>query len=116
MQPLERTGVVGWRGLRGPHRFVVGPQRDGEAVTLVDAWLHPGLKRGRRAPGLGQQLGKLDFELRDLMLDRCHPGKHVTRPQTQGELVRVMKNDRVIDRQPKCCGDRHGRGRRAQAL
>ena len=41
-------------------------------------------------------LSKLDFELRDLMRYMGHPGKHVTRQKTQSELVRVMKNDRVV--------------------
>ena len=32
---------------------------------------------------------------------RCHPGQNVTGQQTQSELVRVMKNDRVVDSQIK---------------
>jgi hypothetical protein len=74
-------------------------QRDREAITLVDARLHPRLKSSHRAPGFGEPLGNLDFELCDLMLDRGHPGHHVTRQQTQSELARVLKNDRVVDRQ-----------------
>jgi hypothetical protein len=31
--------------------------------------------------------------------DRCDSGKDVTGQQSQSELVRVVKNDRVIDRQ-----------------
>ena len=81
--------------------FVVGPQRDREAIALVDARIHPRLKSSHRAPGSGEPLGKLDFELRDLMRDRGHPGKHVTRQQAQSELVRVMKNDRVVGCQAK---------------
>jgi len=46
-------------------------------------------------------LSKLDFQLCDLMRYRCHPGHNVTRQQTQSELVRVMKNDRVVDSQVK---------------
>ena len=46
-------------------------------------------------------MSKLDFELCDLMRYRCHPGKHVTWQQTQSDLVRVMKNDRVVDCQVK---------------
>jgi hypothetical protein len=48
-----------------------------------------------------EPLSKLDFELCDLMLYMGHPGKHVTRQQTQSELVRVLKNDRVADCQAK---------------
>ena len=63
MQPLERVRVVGWRDLSRWHRFVVGPQRDHEAVTHVDARLHSRLKRSHRALGFREPLGKLDFEL-----------------------------------------------------
>ena len=71
--------------MRPPRRrgFVVGPQRDHEAVTLVDAWLDSRLESSHRAPGFGEPLGKLDFELCDLMRYRCHPGQDVTRQQTQ---------------------------------
>jgi hypothetical protein len=46
-------------------------------------------------------LSKLDLELCDLMRYRRHPGQDVTRQQAQSELVRVMKNDRVVDCQVK---------------
>ena len=81
--------------------FVVGPQRDHEAVMFVDARLHSRLQRGHRALGLGEPLRKVDFELRDLVRNRCHSGKDVTGQQSQSELVRVVKNDRVVDRQAK---------------
>ena len=89
------------RPLRAVSRFVVGPQRDHEAVTLVDARLHSRLKRSHRALGFGEPLRKLDFELCDLLPDRCDSGKDVTRQQAHRELVRVVKNDRVVDRQAK---------------
>jgi hypothetical protein len=57
-------------------------------------------------------LSKLDFELCDLMRYRCHPGQDVTRQQTQSELVRIMKNNRVIDRQVKRGGRGDTRGHR----
>lgn len=41
--------------------MVVGPQRDSETITLVHAWLRPGLKSSYRAPCSGEPLGKLDF-------------------------------------------------------
>ena len=99
MQPLERIRVVGRRDLSRRHRFVVGPQRDHEAVTLVDARLHSRLERSHGALGFGEPLRKLDLELRDLLRRRCDPGKDVTRQQAQREPVRVVKNDRVVDRQ-----------------
>src|SRR6185437_5444409 len=95
MQPLERTGVVGWRDLSRRFRgSVVGPQRDREAITFVDARIHPRLKNGYRAPGFGKPLRKLDFEPRDLLRDGGYPGKHLTRQQAHGVLVRVLQNDR----------------------
>ena len=80
---------------------MVGPQRDHEAITLIDTWVHSRLESSHRAPGLGEPLSKPDLELRDLMRYGCHPGQHVTGQQTQSELVRVMKNDRVVDGQVK---------------
>ena len=62
VQPLERDRVVGWRD-PPRRRFVVAPQRDHEAITLVDAGLHPRLKSRHRAPGFREPLSKLDFEL-----------------------------------------------------
>ena len=51
--PRERIRVVGCWDLRR-HRFVVGPQRDHEAVMLVDAWLRPRLQGSYRTPGFGE--------------------------------------------------------------
>jgi hypothetical protein len=73
-------------------------------VNSIDTCVPSTLKSSHRAPGVGEPLSKLDFELCTLMRSRrhpCHPGKHVTRQQTQCEPVRVMKNDRVIDPQVK---------------
>ena len=67
----------------------------------MHTWLNPRLKSSHRAPGFREPLSKLDFELCDLMRYRCHPGQNVTGQQTQSELVRVMKNDRMIDSQVK---------------
>jgi hypothetical protein len=46
-------------------------------------------------------VSKVEFELCDLMRYGCHPGQNVTGQQTQGELVRVMKDDRFIGWQPE---------------
>ncbi len=67
----------------------------------MDVWLHSRLKSSHRAPGFREPLSKLDFELCDLMRYGCNPGQNVTGQQTQSELVRVMKNDRVVDGQVK---------------
>ena len=68
---------------------------------LVDARLHSRLQSSHRALGFGEPLRKVDFELRGLVRDRCDSGKDVTGQQSQSEPVRVVKNDRVVDRQVK---------------
>src|SRR5260370_35390050 len=73
--------------------------------------------RGRHGGlGFGEPLGKLDLELCDLMRYRCDSGKDVTRQQAHSELVRIVKNDRVVDGQVKRRGGRHGRSQRALTL
>jgi len=101
MQTFERTRVGGWRDRLRCNGSVVLPKRHCEAVTLVDARLHSRLKNSHRALSFGELLSKVDFELCDLMRQRCDSGKDVTRQQAQNELVRVVKNDRVIDCQVK---------------
>ena len=103
MQPLERVCVLGWRDFSRRHKFVVGPQRDYEAVTHVDARLHSRLKRSDGALGFRQSLSKLDFERSPgLMQDVCDPSNDVTGQQAQNEPVRVLKHNSVIDHQVKC--------------
>lgn len=109
-------GVVGWWDLPSGHGFVVGPQREHEAVALMDAWLHSRVESRHRAPGFGEPLSKVYFELRDLIRHRCHPGQDVTGQQTQSELVRVVENGRVVDCQAERRGRRHGRGHRTLDL
>ena len=67
MQSLKRIRIVGRRDLPRCHGVVVGPQRDDEAITLIDARLYPGFHNSHRALGFGEPLGKLDL---DLMLCR----------------------------------------------
>jgi hypothetical protein len=102
MQLLERLRILGWRDVSRWHRLVVGPQRDREAVTHVDARLHPRLKLGHGASGVGEPPSDLDFELGAwLMRYMRDPSKNVTRQQAHSEPVRVMKDNRVIDPQVK---------------
>ncbi len=68
---------------------------------LVDARLHSRLQSSHWALGSGEPESEVDFEPRDLVRHRCDPGKDVTGQQSQGELVRVVENDRVVDRQVK---------------
>jgi hypothetical protein len=78
MKPLERRCVVGWRDRFMRYGFVVGPQRDHEAVPLVGAWRDARLESRHRAAGCGQPLRKLDFERCDVLPGRRHPGEDVT--------------------------------------
>jgi hypothetical protein len=98
MQTFERTRVVDRRDRLSGHGSVVRPKRHCEAVSLVDPWPHSRLKSANWAPGIGEALSKVDFELRNLLLYTTDSGKDVARQQTQRELVRVVKNDRVIYR------------------
>jgi len=103
MQPLERLGILGWRDVSRRHRLVVGPQGDREAVTQVDARLHPRLKLSHRALGFGEPPSDLDLELGTRLTRYMrHPSQNVTRQQAHSEPVRVVKNNRVIDPQVKC--------------
>ena len=107
MQPLKRLRVLGWGDVSRRYRLVVGPQRDHEAVTHVDARLHARLKRSHRALGFGEPPRDLDFELCACLLRHVRdPRKNVTRQEAHSEPVRVVKNDRVIDSQAKRCGAR----------
>jgi hypothetical protein len=102
VQPLERLRILGWRDVSMGYGLVVGPQRDHEAVTHVDARLHPRLKFSHRTIGFGEPPSDLDFELcACLMRYMGDPSKNVTRQQAQSEPVRVLKNDPVIDPQVK---------------
>jgi hypothetical protein len=101
MKPRERVCVLGRRGLSSRRRLVVGPERDREAVTHVDTWLHSWLEGNGGASGCCEPLRKLDFELGHLLTNTGDPRNDVTRQQAQRELVRVLKNDRVIDPQVK---------------
>ena len=68
---------------------------------LVDARLHSRLQSTHRALGFGEPLSKLDLKPCDLLPHMCDSGKYVTGQQSQSELVRVVKNDRVVDGQVK---------------
>jgi hypothetical protein len=100
MQPLERLRILGWRDVSRRHRLVVGPQGDREAVTHVDAGLHPRLELGHWAIGVSEPPSDLDFELGACPVRSMRdPSKNVTRQQAHSEPVRVVKNNRVIDPQ-----------------
>jgi hypothetical protein len=101
MEALESLRVVGWRELSGWYGFVVSPERDHEAVTLVWAGLNSRIKNSHGALGFNEQLSKLDFELCDLLPYMCDSSEDVTRHETNSQLVRVVENDRLVDWQIK---------------
>ncbi len=53
VQALERAGVLVRRDVVRRQGLVVGPQRDGEVVLLVDARLGPRIERRQWSAGLG---------------------------------------------------------------
>jgi hypothetical protein len=101
MKPSERVCVLARRGLESPRRFMVGPERDREPGANIDTWLHSRLKDNGGASGCCEPLRKRDFEFGHLLANTGDPSNDVTRHQAEGELVRVLKHDRVIDPQVK---------------
>ena len=104
VQPRERLCILGWSNVLRRYRLVVGPKRDGKAVSPVDLRIDPRLKRCNWAIGFGESPSYLDFELCFASCRMRHardPSKNVTRQQAYREPVRVVKNDRVIDPQVK---------------
>ncbi len=83
---------------------------------LVDARLYARLKNTHRALGFSEPLSKLDFELCAPVRHGRNPGNHVARHQAKEKSVRVVKNDRVGDRQVKGCGGRHRCGHGTPSL
>ncbi len=98
------------------HGSVVLPKRHREAITVVHPWLHSRLKSGNWAPGIGEALGKVDFELRNLVSYRSDSGKDIARQQAQRELVRVVKNGGVIYRQVELYSSRDRSSHRARKV
>src|SRR5262245_53612018 len=112
MQPLERIRVGGRRDLWRLHGCVEGPERHREAVTLISAWLHSRVRSGNRALGVGELSSKVDFERRNLMPYMGDSSKDVAWKQTQGELVRVLHDDHVVNCQGELFSSRDGSGHR----
>ena len=75
----------------------------------MDARFHSRIETRHRALGFSELLSKLDFQLCNLLPDMCDSGKDVTRQQAQCELVRVVNDDRVVDRQSERDRGRYGR-------
>jgi hypothetical protein len=102
VQPFKRVRVFSWCDVTAGRRLVVGPECDDEAVAHVGARLHARIERSYGALGFGEPTSDLDFELcASPALQVRDPSQNVTRPQPQSDPVRVVENDRVIDRQIK---------------
>lgn len=116
VQPFQRVGVVGRCDPVRRHGRVVRPQRDHEAVPPEDPRPHPGVGHGDRTARRREPLREVDLEPGDLLRLGRHPGQDVARQQPQRELVRVVQDGRVLDREPARHGGRPGRGHRASSL
>lgn len=76
---------------------------------LVDARHDTRFECSDRAPSLGEQPGELDLELQHLIRQGCDPGEGVAGQKAQGELVRILKHNRIIDCHAQRGGGRTGR-------
>jgi hypothetical protein len=63
VQTLKRLRILGWRDGTEGYGLVVGPQSGDEAVSHVDARLHPRIERSYGTIGFGEPTSDLDFEL-----------------------------------------------------
>jgi hypothetical protein len=63
VQTLKRLRILGWRDGTEGYGLVVGPQSGDEAVSHVDARLHPRIERSYGTIGFGEPPSDLDFEL-----------------------------------------------------
>ena len=87
----ESVGVEGVVAKR-----VDSPYRARSALRRLTETQDCGVEVGARADAASAVVSSLE-----LMRERCDSGKDVTRQQAQSELVRVVKNDRVVDCQVK---------------
>jgi hypothetical protein len=93
------------------HLLVVGPERESEALTHVNAGLRARLKHTNRALGFGETASNVCFELEAVFPPlQCDPGEDVTRHEAHGYAVGVVNDDRVVDVEAELPG-RHLCGR-----
>ena len=99
MEPDQCVRIVGRLDVRGwSPRLVVGPERDWVPVTHVDAGLDPRVKFTDRAIGFGEKSSNLDFEPEaGFVCWRPDSSKHTARDHVDGDAVRVVNDDRVVD-------------------
>jgi hypothetical protein len=104
VQAFERLRVLSGRGFGRRQGLVVRPICDREAVTYMNARLHPGLEHSDRAVGLLKPPCHLDFERCNVMVPSNRgrdASKHITRPQSQSESVRVLDDPGIFNAQTK---------------
>src|SRR3954453_13986354 len=92
VKPRERVSVIGWRKLAARLGLVPGPERDREAVSLVDARHHSWIENSPGAVRCRQACSKANLELCGLVHWESHPGKNVAGQQTQREPVRDVNH------------------------
>src|SRR3954453_9714992 len=78
MQPLKRLRVARYRRI-DTRLFVVPPQREGEPVSLKDAWFNTRVETRNGASDLREPPCDLDLKLERLLARERHSGKNITR-------------------------------------
>ena len=102
MESRERAGVLGRGNVVAGDRFVVGSERDREAVPSVCAGLHARVQSAYRSRCLGQSAGNLYLELgARLVGGRGHAGENVAGRQAQRDPVCVLEHDCVLGAKAK---------------
>jgi hypothetical protein len=104
MQAFERLRVLGQRGVGRRQRLVVRPICDHEAVTYMNARLHPRLEHSDRAVSLLELPCHLNFERSSFMVpsNRSRDArKHITRQEPHCEPVRVLDDTGIFNAQTK---------------
>jgi hypothetical protein len=105
MDPHERIRIVGRRDIS--HLLVVGPERESEGVTHVDAGLGARLKLTNGAVGFGEMASNLCFQLEAVFPRlRRDPGQDIARDEAHGYAVGVVNDDYVVDLEADLAGSR----------
>lgn len=99
--------VAADKGVGEGHRLVIRPERQSEAVRLVDARLNARIRSGHRARHRVEAFRQLDLEGGDLVPRMGHAGNDIAGQQTSSELVRVAKDDRLVGGEAQPGGRRH---------
>lgn len=97
---LERAGVLIGRDVGRRYGFVVGPERDRKAVSLVDARLDARIEHRDWRTGVGEASSHLDLEPGAVLpRPRRDSGEYIARPKVHREPVRIVQHDGTVDTQ-----------------